>query len=233
MKQNFLLLFMFLLVLSATAQEKMARNKPGKQKKSVDADDARTHEDFYLSLSLGPVFGQVQSKIPVKYATFANPQGKTIFSGTGAEFDLRMGTSISPHFILYGHIMSKAIVGPEIRPVGGSKPQRSDQVALYETMMGAGILHYWKPRNIFAAVSLGLGNFEIIDSRPNTAYGSIKSKYGPSVQLKLGKEWWVSDSWAIGISTGYSSTFVNNRVNNFTEQLSSNRFSISLNATFD
>ena len=54
------------------------------------------------------------------------------------------------------------------------------------------------------------------------------------MQLKAGKEWWISKRWGLGIAFTYGKTFVHNGPRDGEEEkLNSNRFGILLNATFN
>ena len=62
----------------------------------------------------------------------------------------------------------------------------------------------------------------------------IITEGGFSMQLKLGKEWWVSKNWGLGIGLTYGKTNVTNEpTNGEMEELSSNRFGILFNTTFN
>jgi len=53
------------------------------------------------------------------------------------------------------------------------------------------------------------------------------------MQLKVGKEWWVSTNWGLGISASYMKTNLKNSLGDINEDIDSNRFALSFNVTFN
>ena len=70
-------------------------------------------------------------------------------------------------------------------------------------MIGGGITYYIMPSNIFLQGSLGIGNFNLIDNDKKT---SVSTDRGFSMQLKVGKEWWISKRWRLGVALTYGKT---------------------------
>ena len=178
------------------------------------------HHGFYLSMSADPNFASISDKVAGSY--------DYVFSGTGAQFDLKIGGAISENLILHATIISNSLTGPKIKSDGVSQ-NTSNNVSIGEAMIGAGITYYMMPENILLSGSLGIGNFTVLD---NGQKNSVSSDKGFSMQLKVGKEWWVSKRWGLGVALTYGSTnLTNSPGGDIKELMKSNNIGILLNAS--
>lgn len=173
------------------------------------------HDGFYLSMALGGVFGPTSDKVK---------SDEIEFSGIGVELDFKIGGAIKENFILHATITSKAVTPPDIY-INGNKMSVRSGVSFGEVMYGIGVTRYFMPSNMFLSGSLGVGRFLISDGSTTSS-----TKFGPSGQIKIGKEWWVSKNWGLGVGVTYAKTYVNESSD---ETINSNRFSILFNATFN
>jgi hypothetical protein len=63
---------------------------------------------------------------------------------------------------------------------------------------------------------------------------NVSTQRGFSMQLKIGKEWWISDKWAFGVGLTYGKTNLTNEpIGGTIEKLDSNRFGILFNTTLN
>lgn len=185
-------------------------------------DGYRQHKGFFLSMSVGPNFPSITAEIVGDY--------NLMFKGTGAQFDFKIGGAIKENLILHATITSNTMTGPEITS-GGSSQNTSNNLTLGETMMGGGITYYVMPANISLSGSLGIGNFTLIDGDNDS---SISTDRGFSMQLKVGKEWWISKRWGLGVAVTYGKTKLTNTPGGGVEELmNSNNFGILFNATLN
>jgi len=190
-------------------------------------DGFHQHTGFYLSMSIGPVFGRINGEAisPDKY--FFDFSG-----GTGAQFDFKIGGAIQENLILHAVIISNSTAGPKYSS-SGEYVSMSDDISINEVMIiGGGLTYYLMPKNFFLSGSVGIGHFSLIDNKNNNL--NITSDNGVSVQLKFGKEWWVSKNWGLGVALTYGKTSVNNRPSSgIEEKLNSNKLGVVFNATFN
>ncbi len=183
----------------------------------------RQHKGFFLSLSLGPVFGPIHMDSSI--------DGKYDLTGTGAAFDFKIGGAIQENLILHATLYSNALVGPKQELPTGETYKHTDKITYSESLLGAGLTYYFMPSNIFISGSAGLANFSIDDQDRN--YKSTTER-GIGFQLKAGKEWWISKRWGLGVSATYGSSSVNSTPSTgLQEKVSSDRFGISFNATLN
>lgn len=179
------------------------------------------HDGFYLSMSIGPVFGKITDDIINNY--------KMDITGTGCQFDFKIGGAISENLILHATLLSNSLAGPTVK-VSKQSVQAPNNLTVGEAMIGGGLTYYVMPSNIFLSGSLGFGNFTVIDSKNDI---NTSTKRGFSMQLKAGKEWWISKNWGFGISLTYGKTNLTNKSDGIEEKMDSNRFGILFNTTFN
>ena len=186
----------------------------------------RQHTGFYLSMSVGPTFGLITDDMS---GTINN---KLEFSGTGFQFDIKIGGAVQENLILHACMASTMISGPKINSAN-QVGRLKDNMGISENMLvGAGLTYYIMPSNFFLSGTAGMGNYTFTDSKDSE--NSIKTDNGFSMQLKVGKEWWVGKRWGLGVSLTYGTTIVNNGpYDGVEEKLTSNRFGILFNATFN
>lgn len=182
----------------------------------------RAHKGFYLSMGLGPVFGNINMK--------SNELGEVTYSGTGAVFDFKIGGAIKENLILHGSLMSSSMAGPEVKTSAGSG-KSSNNINLGEALIGGGVTYYIMPENILLSGSLGLGNFTVINNDTNV---NVSTERGFGMQIKVGKEWFVSKKWGLGLAATYGKTSVNNTPGGGVQEiLNSNRFGIMFSASLN
>lgn len=185
------------------------------------------HTGFFLSMSAGPVFGNITDDVTGD----VNGDYSMDMSGGGAVFDLKIGGAIQENLIVHATLISQTMAGPTIKMSNNQNSVKAtDEITIGEAMFGGGLTYYIMPQNIFFSGSLGLGNFTIMDQKNEQ---TTSTQRGFSMQLKAGKEWWVSKKWGLGISVTYGKTSLTNKSGGLVEKLDSNRFGILFNATLN
>lgn len=190
------------------------------------------HDGFYLSMNLGPVFGNVTDNVDA----FNGASAYTLdITGPGAVMDLKIGGAIRENLILHATLISNSVSGPTIvttRNSSSTSAKAPQSFSISDDMYAVGLTYYVMPSNILVSGSIGLGRYTIMDTGENS--GSITTQGGFAMQLKLGKEWWVSKNWGLGVGVTYSKINVTNEPSiGESELLDSNRFGILFNTTFN
>jgi hypothetical protein len=94
------------------------------------------------------------------------------------------------------------------------------------TVVGGGVTYYFGKSNVYVTASVGaaLLTFDIDGD-------SEDSDTGIAFDAGVGKEWWVSDRWGLGVSAtgGYHSIPPGDAGNNFSGPSFALRFSATLN----
>lgn len=186
------------------------------------------HDGFYFSFNWGPVFGNVTSKVK-------NPDYTVDFLGTGGMGDLKIGWAIKENMILHATLITNIVAAPEIKTTldnHSSSKTMPDQLEISEGMYGIGMTYYLMPYNVFFSGSVGRGKFKVSGSENKADDGDTNS--GFSMQLKIGKEWWILKNWGVGLGLSYGKTNLTHQPPiGVAEKLDSNRFGILINTTFN
>lgn len=212
MKQIATLLLLSVIALSLPAQEFM----------SPKLYDGRRHRGFFFSMGLGA--NQTTVKVDSKNYGFSS------YKGPGVAMDLKIGGTLTENLILHATILTHGVTGPTINSDdwGYTNVKADNKVTLSEAMIGAG-LTYYTPDNLFISSSVGFGGFTIANEREDI---EVSTDSGFSIQLKAGKEWWVSSKWGIGVAAYYHHTNCINQEGNYAEEhIKSSNFGILFNAT--
>jgi hypothetical protein len=87
------------------------------------------------------------------------------------------------------------------------------------------------PDNYFINATVGLGKFTM---QYNNTQSTSESGFG--FQIKGGKEWWVSDNWALGVAGGLAYLSANDQTvsgSNYSGKLSTTKIFVVFNTTFN
>jgi hypothetical protein len=169
---------------------------------------------FYFSAAMGPAFGGINGN---------DNSGNTLkVAGTGVDIDIQVGGSISDNLFLHGTMLIKTISSPVINDV-----KLSGNYYFDESMIGAGVTRYFND-NYFITGNMGFGNYSFQEG--NTTYTTDN---GLTIQIKGGREWWISNRWLLGISLQYSHLNLTSRpAGSVIEKWDGNRFAICLYGSF-
>ncbi len=177
------------------------------------------HKGFYLSLGLGPSFGNIKAKDGVNRVI--NVRGNVL------AMDLQIGSSIQPNLMIHGAVRVQTVISPVVNSV-----RYPDSYSFDENFIGAGITKY-TTANFFASANIGAAYYTF--SMPQTSFqpSSVSTDPGFSFNVKVGKEWLLSKKWGLGAALYFSRTSLTNKDPGSTEKWSSNRVGICVHATFN
>jgi hypothetical protein len=180
------------------------------------------HDGFYLSLSLGPSFLSAST-------------GSVKIQGGGAAFGMAMGGALTRNVILYGLVRMTTASDPEIIDNGAFGA--ANGVTMYLVGLGGGIAYYLDS-NVYVSGSLLATSLSIDDDQ--TSETLVESQTGLGGDLTVGKEWWASDNWGLGVAAQL--TFASVKDNASSERaitstpnvdLSVTSFAVLFSATFN
>ncbi|MFH1755603.1 MAG: hypothetical protein ABIA59_07845 [Candidatus Latescibacterota bacterium] len=151
----------------------------------------RDHEDgFFLRLAGGA--GPAGTEINVG-------SEKLKMDGTAADLEIAIGGIVTPNLAVHGTIWGWMISDPDAEANLTGFPVITGTIKgdLSVGGVGAGLTYFIMPINMYLTGSLGLGNLtlEINNISGDTDTGLI-------FEAAIGKEWFVSDRWAIGFAVG-------------------------------
>jgi hypothetical protein len=159
----------------------------------ANAGEVRTHDGFFLRLSAGA--GSASAKIEP-------PGGSLEFSGTASDINIGIGGRVSENLLLHGTLWGWALSDPDfdLKVTGGPGSSGTATGMLTMSAVGIGATYYFMPVNMYMSGSIGTGSL--------TGDKDMKgnSKSGLALDFMLGKEWWVGDSWGLGVA-GYFDYF--------------------------
>ena len=93
--------------------------------------------------------------------------------------------------------------------------------------VGGGLTWWVMPANFYFSGTLGVG---LLSVEPDVG-SSASTDTGFAAQVSLGKEWWVGDSWGLGVAGGF--TYHNVPDGDVEENWSGTSFSIRFSATYN
>ena len=191
---------------------------------SLNAQDGfHKHDGFYLSLAGGPSAGTISME--------GSQNGNSAtgsYKGSGGALDIQIGGAIKENLILHANLTSLAITGPTVT-LNGVSAKFPNESSIGQAMFGVGLTYYIMPANIFFTANIGSGNFTVTDNGKSTS-----TDHGGAFQIKIGKEWWVSKNWGLGVSAILNTIRVsNNPTTGGTEKISGAQFGVLFNATFN
>jgi hypothetical protein len=154
------------------------------------AGNSETHDGLFLRLAGG--IGGI--------ATTAESGGtKQTLSGAGIPLDFAIGGSITRSFALHADFYGTAAVAPKLTVNENDLGKASDNTTLYGNGVGLGATLYTMPFNLYFSGSVGVARYSIkYDNGSRSSSGSTKAGLG--VNLLLGKEWWITDNWGLGVA---------------------------------
>ena len=138
---------------------------------------------FFLRLSGGASVSSTSISDPV----FSELE----LSGVGGNFQTAIGAVVTPNLALHGTVWAWFVGSPSAQIAGLDAGQFSGNLNL--SALGGGATYYIMPANVYLSGNLGVGQL-------STEGGS--SDAGLVMDLALGKEWWVSSKWGLGLSGG-------------------------------
>jgi hypothetical protein len=149
----------------------------------------RDHRDgFFLRLAGG--FGLASSSID----DVPGSVDRIEVSGPCGDLDIAIGGVVRRNLALHGSLWGFAITDDEVDTTGALLPGGSD---FNMSAVGFGITYWFMPINMYLSPALGIGSVTL--QRPGSDF---QSDPGIAFMVTLGKEWWVSRGWGLGLAGG-------------------------------
>ncbi len=116
------------------------------------------------------------------------------FSGSASDMNFAIGGIVTPNLALHATLFGWAATNPEIE-IGGASGSVNGDLSL--SALGVGLTYYVMPANLYLSGSIGAGSLQL-----DLPSGSGETGTGVVGDFTIGKEWWVSRSWGLGIAGG-------------------------------
>jgi len=174
-----LLLTMFLFLFGVTARPCAAGGSP------------RSHDGgFFLRLSAGG--GSAETKLEPG----GSSAGDVKLSGFAGDYNFAVGGIVAENLALHGTFFGWSISDPDVDLFGAMGTFKNSTLTMGG--LGGGITYYVMPANVYLSPSIGFGILSLDDSETDPGF---------ALDATIGKEWWVGQSWGLGLagSFGYHS----------------------------
>lgn len=181
-----------------------------------------THSGLYISMSAGLAYLSINDDIT------NGPNETMTLKGIGGAFDFKLGAVIKENFILHGDLIITTSGSIDVTLDGEPAGTISGENSVAINMFGAGATYYFMPQSFFISGTVGPAWYSITSDEATS-----NTQKGFGLDMKVGKEWFVSKNWDLGGSIGFNYTKINNEVDTMTEKLSGISVRLSFNATFN
>jgi len=145
------------------------------------------HHGFFLRLTAGGSLFAVNEGFDDVTPAFRIGAG-------AATADVAVGGAITENLILHADFVSMLAIDPQyaIGEGGGTDDLDADLSLLGA---GCGLTHYFMPINLYVSASVLM-----ISAHLNPKPGRSTSDRGVAWKIMVGKEWWITKDWGIGIA---------------------------------
>jgi hypothetical protein len=119
-------------------------------------------------------------------------------TGTGPAFTLAIGGALVDNVILFAQLTLATASEPEIRSSTlGTMTLNNADADLFG--LGGGLAYYVVPVNMYISGALLLSQLQLSE-QGNTDNTADVTDNGLGLDLTVGKEWWVSSNWGLGLA---------------------------------
>ena len=115
------------------------------------------------------------------------------FSGLSGNTTLGIGYAVVENLIINLDIFANTVTDPTVEIDGRDVGEVDAEVTI--TNIGVGATYYIMPTNVYLASSIALAEGSVKSGRV-----AIETDTGYGINVAIGKEWWVSDNWGIGVA---------------------------------
>jgi hypothetical protein len=154
-------------------------------------DTINRHKGFFLRLD--GEGGYLNSSTNVAGSSFA-------ISGGGAGIGVSIGGAVAEDVILFGHIYDLIATNPSVS--SGSSSVGTSSTSAGTVGYGIGLTYYFMPVNVYLSGTLAI---TVLTTESNGTRSNTQA--GPGGRIAIGKEWWVSDHWGLGLAGQLSFAF--------------------------
>ncbi|PKL38438.1 MAG: hypothetical protein CVV44_11160 [Spirochaetae bacterium HGW-Spirochaetae-1] len=177
MKRSSLLKFFLVAIIVCSFSAVFAQD--------MESDGTNMHDGFYLRFQLGVGYQSLT------YEDFV-PGSDMKFTGAAGNFTMQIGYAVINDLILFGELSSCVMTDPTLKLGGSSYDTNDTQVSVVG--FGGGLSYYFAS-NFFLSLSLGATRATL-----EVSGSSGSSELGFGTNVAIGKEWWVSENWGLGLA---------------------------------
>jgi hypothetical protein len=153
------------------------------------ASGVHRHDGFFLRLE--PGFAYLSSSGD---GAFDGVPAELTFKGGAGHFGVAVGGAVKENLILAGHLFGTNATDPEL-DVEGVGDFDTDDVDFALVGIGPQLTWYVMPANVYLSGTLALTRLTI-----DGDFADDESDWGIGGRFAIGKEWWVSHNWGLGVA---------------------------------
>jgi hypothetical protein len=172
------------------------------------------HAGFFLRLHFGPGFDSFSG-------------GSSQLSGGGVSFAVALGGAVAPNLAVFGNFFESGAV-----QLSSLKTSRTDLVGADNAAMGglgAGVVYYLEPLNLYLSGALAFTFFFIEDAKGKML---AQTDGGIGFDGMVGKEWWISQHWGAGAAVEVIAATAMKDQNDPSVHWTAESFNLVLSATY-
>lgn len=158
--------------------------------------EAETHDGFYLNFQLGAGAGASTTTIP--------GDDDMELSGNEVAFRFKLGGAPVNNLIIYGVLGGFSMEDPDFEY--GDLSGTMDDTTLSFSDFGIGLCYYFMPINIYISADAAA-----VQGTIKTGGTSGETDTGAAFTLSIGKEWWISDNWGLGVAAIFSAASMDDK----------------------
>jgi len=189
---------------------------------------AEEHDGFMLRLTFGLGQGWLTEDVTLD-AGFTRDDSTTNYDGTAGTFSIDLGGAASDMITLHARLATLAIVNPSVE-VDGESIGEFDELSISATLFAPAITFYFMPVNVYTTFAIG-GSY-ITFSVDDRDVDDVETDIGYGINLDVGKEWWSSDQWGLGVAGRLWWTAVVEDVDAGEDRLSMLALTLQFSATY-
>ena len=176
------------------------------------------HDGFYMRVYAG-----------LGYFTASETFGGATdtYSGLGATYGAAFGGTIARNLILYGEVLGTTVTDATASYGGGAPDFSGLDLTLFG--FGPGVAYYIEPVNLYLSGTLTFTEISFSDT--NTAQPLDNTNLGIGFSFMVGKEWWVTPDWGIGIAGQFHIASMYHPT--FDTRMRASAFSLLFSATYN
>lgn len=153
------------------------------------------HDGFFLRLALG-FGGAFWNEAGTPGSGFT---GDLEISGPSSGVDISIGAVVTDNLALHLSLFGMSVLEPDVT-VDGEVLGTAKNSALAGSGIGVGVTYYLMPANVYISGALGIGAARFTFNTGTSDETAAQTDNGYALNLMVGKEWWVSDQWGLGIA---------------------------------
>lgn len=185
---------------------------------AVAGGQYKTHDGFMFRYTLG--FGGLSN-------TLSDGIKSLDMGGSGLSGSMTFGGSLNSNLTLGLEMNACQAQDPELSANGQSITAGGTKLTNFN--IGPALSYYF-PSNLYAGAGLGIGQFQSSNSTAQTV-GTSDLGYG--ITLNVGKEWWASANWGLGLNANLQYLSASDSKTCSSCKISGASYGLAFSATFN